>query len=32
LVLDDADPARLLEKMAAFRSEPVAKWIEREER
>jgi uncharacterized protein (TIGR00730 family) len=32
LVLDDGDPARLLEKMAAFRSVPVAKWIEREER
>ena len=32
LVLDDEDPARLLEKMAAFRSESVAKWIEREER
>ena len=32
LVLDDEDPARLLEKMAAFRSEPVARWIEREER
>jgi uncharacterized protein (TIGR00730 family) len=32
LVLDDEDPARLLEKMAAFQSEPVAKWIEREER
>jgi uncharacterized protein (TIGR00730 family) len=32
LVLDDEDPARLLEKMAAFRSEPSAKWIERDER
>jgi uncharacterized protein (TIGR00730 family) len=32
LVLDDEDPARLLEKLAAFRSEPTAKWIEREER
>jgi uncharacterized protein (TIGR00730 family) len=32
LVLDDEDPALLLEKMAAFQSEPVAKWIEREER
>jgi uncharacterized protein (TIGR00730 family) len=32
LVLDDEDPARLIEKMAAFRPEPMAKWIEREER
>ena len=32
LVLDDEDPARLLEKMTAFRSEPVAKCIERGER
>jgi uncharacterized protein (TIGR00730 family) len=32
LVLDDEDPTRLLEKMATFRPEPVAKWIEREER
>ncbi len=32
LVLDDEDPGCLLEKMAAFRATPVAKWIEREER
>ena len=32
LVLDDEDPARLLEKMAAFRPEPVPKWIGLEER
>jgi uncharacterized protein (TIGR00730 family) len=32
LVLDDEHPARLLEKLAVFRSEPTAKWIEREER
>ena len=32
LVLDDEDPARLLEKLKVFRSEPTAKWIEREER
>lgn len=32
LVLDDEDPERLLEKMAAFRAEPVEKWIGREER
>jgi uncharacterized protein (TIGR00730 family) len=28
LVLDDSDPARLLEKMAAFQTVPVGKWIE----
>jgi hypothetical protein len=32
LVLEDADPESLLEKMAAFRSEPVTKWVGREER
>ncbi len=32
LVLDDEDPERLLEKMAAFQPESVAKWIDREER
>jgi predicted Rossmann-fold nucleotide-binding protein len=32
LVLDDENPTRLLGKMAEFRPEPVAKWIEREER
>jgi len=32
LVLDDEDPARLLEKMAEFKAEPVEKWIGREER
>ena len=32
LVLDDADPVSLLEKMAAFEPEPAAKWIGREER
>ncbi len=32
LVLDDADPVRLLEKMAAFEPEPVPKWIGREGR
>lgn len=32
LVLDDADPVRLLEKMAAFEPEPVPKWIGREAR
>jgi uncharacterized protein (TIGR00730 family) len=32
LVLDDTDPARLLEKMAAFEPEPVQKWIGNEER
>ena len=32
LVLDDTDPARLLEKMATLEPEPVAKWIGREER
>jgi uncharacterized protein (TIGR00730 family) len=32
LVLDDEDPERLLEKMAAFRPEPMAKWIGREAR
>jgi uncharacterized protein (TIGR00730 family) len=32
LVLDDKDPALLLEKIAAFRPEPIAKWIGQEER
>jgi uncharacterized protein (TIGR00730 family) len=32
LVLDDTDPARLLDKMAAFEPEPVQKWIGNEER
>ncbi len=32
LVLDDDDPVRLLEKLAGFRCEPIAKWIERQER
>ncbi len=32
LVLDDTDAARLLEKMAAYVPEPVAKWIGKEER
>lgn len=32
LVLDETDPLRLLEKMAAFKPEPVPKWIGREER
>lgn len=32
IVLDDVDPERLLEKMAAFEAEPVPKWIGREER
>jgi uncharacterized protein (TIGR00730 family) len=32
LVLDDENPASLLEKMATFRPEPIAKWIESEER
>jgi uncharacterized protein (TIGR00730 family) len=32
LVLDDENPARLLEKMAEFKAEPVEKWIGREER
>jgi uncharacterized protein (TIGR00730 family) len=32
LVLDDTDPARLLNKMAAFEPEPVQKWIGNEER
>jgi len=32
LVLDDEDPARLLEKMAAFKPVEVGKWIERDER
>jgi uncharacterized protein (TIGR00730 family) len=32
LVLDDKDPVRLLEKMAAFKPEPVPKWIGRDER
>ena len=30
LVLDDDDPARLLEKMTTFQAAPVAKWIGRE--
>ena len=32
LVLDDSDPVRLLEKMAAFEPEPVPKWLGRQER
>ncbi len=32
LVLDDEDPSRLLDKMTAFRPEPVPKWIGLEER
>jgi uncharacterized protein (TIGR00730 family) len=32
LVLDDVDPATLLEKMAAFEPQPVPKWIGRDER
>lgn len=32
LVLDDSDPARLLEKMVRFEAEPVPKWTGREER
>jgi uncharacterized protein (TIGR00730 family) len=32
LVLDDEDPARLLEKLAAFSPKPTAKWLGREER
>lgn len=32
LVLDDVDPERLLEKMAAFEPEPVQKWIGGDER
>ena len=32
LVLDDDDPVRLLGKLAGFRTEPTAKWIERAER
>jgi uncharacterized protein (TIGR00730 family) len=32
LVLDDTEPVRLLEKMAAFEPEPVPKWIGREAR
>jgi uncharacterized protein (TIGR00730 family) len=32
LVLDDEDTERLLEKLTAFRRNPVAKWIGREER
>lgn len=32
LVLDDTDPERLLEKMAAFEPAPVSKWISKEER
>lgn len=32
LVLDDAEPKRLLDKMAAFRPTRAAKWIGREER
>jgi len=27
LVLDDSDPARLLEKMSAFHADPMPKWI-----
>jgi uncharacterized protein (TIGR00730 family) len=32
LVLDDENPARLLEKMSMFAAEPVEKWIGRDER
>jgi uncharacterized protein (TIGR00730 family) len=32
LVLDDCDPSRLLAKLREFRLEPVAKWIDRQER
>ncbi len=32
LVLDDNDPARLLDKMAAFTPKPVGKWMTNEER
>jgi uncharacterized protein (TIGR00730 family) len=32
LVLDDEDPARLLQKMAAFKAAPVGKWIDQDER
>jgi uncharacterized protein (TIGR00730 family) len=32
LVLDQGDPERLLEKMAAFRPMSIAKWLEREQR
>ena len=32
LVLDDEDPGRLLEKMAAFKPVEPGKWIERDER
>jgi len=32
LILDDADPVRLLEKMAAFEPDPLPKWIGREAR
>ena len=32
LVLDDVDPATLLEKMAAFEPRPVPTWIGRDER
>jgi uncharacterized protein (TIGR00730 family) len=32
LVLDDEDPARLLEKISEFKMAPVEKWIGREER
>lgn len=32
LVLDDTDPTRLLEKMAAFKPAAVPKWIGRDER
>jgi len=32
LVMDDEDPARLLEKMAEFKATPVGKWKGRDER
>jgi hypothetical protein len=32
LVLDDEDPARLLEKMTTLKPVRVGKWIERDER
>ncbi len=32
LVLDDEDPARLLDKMANFTPKPIGKWIDRDER
>jgi hypothetical protein len=32
LVLDDSNPTRLLEKMAAFKPQPETKWIENDER